>query len=221
MRRAAISVLAAFVISLLLLQPGIGAAPFSLFGAATPVKTGAPPNPWAVQLISNTGNGTAADDFGGIAFQDSNDSLTFAGLYGLSADYQVVTGDCGGGSPRFAIAIDMDDNGIFEQPTDGAISVYIGPAPNFIGCTPPTDWQSTGNLIGIPSTDTRYDTSQFAGGTFYDTYDHALSLVGTKRVLFVILVVDGGWAVAGDVQTFNVDKFAVNNHTVVARGFGR
>src|SRR2546422_1869285 len=99
MRRAAISVLAAFVISLLLLQPGIGAAPFSLFGAATPVKTGAPPNPWAVQLISNTGNGTAADDFGGIAFQDSNDSLTFAGLFGLSADYQVVTGDCGGGGP--------------------------------------------------------------------------------------------------------------------------
>src|SRR5437667_3365858 len=102
MRTAAISVLAAFAIGLLLLQPGIGAAPFSLFGAATLVKTGAAPNPWAVQLISNTGNGTAADDFGGIAFQDSNDSLTFAGLYGLSADYQVVTGDCGGGPPRTA-----------------------------------------------------------------------------------------------------------------------
>src|SRR5438552_6478755 len=114
MRTAAISVLAAFAIGLLLLQPGIGAAPFLLFGAATPVKTGAPPNPWAVQLISNTGNGTAADDFGGIAFQDSNDSLTFAGLYGLSADYQVVTGDCGGGAPRFPISTYTGDKRIFE-----------------------------------------------------------------------------------------------------------
>src|SRR5438445_4190204 len=131
MRTAAISVLAAFAIGLLLLQPGIGAAPFSLFGAATLVKTGAPPNPWAVQLISNTGNGTAADDFGGIAFQDSNDSLTFAGLYGLSADYQVVTGDCGGGSPRFASALAMDDNGDFGQPPDGASSSYNCAAPHF------------------------------------------------------------------------------------------
>ena len=218
MRRAAISVLAAFAIGLLLLQPGIGAAPFSLFGAATLVKTGAPPNPWAVQLISNTGNGTSADDFGGIAFQDSSDSLTFAGLYGLSADYQVVTGDCGGGAPRFSIGIDTNDDGA----VDGNVFVYIGPEPSFSGCAALlSEWQSTGNLIGIPAADKRYDLTQ-VGGTFYDTYDNALTLVGSKKVLYVALVVDAGWAFPlGYVQTFNVDKFAVNNHTVVARGFGR
>src|SRR5947209_17498852 len=126
MRTAAISVLAAFAIGLLLLQPGIGAAPFSLFGAATLVKTGAPPNPWGVQLISTTGNRALADGFGGIAFQDSIDSLTFAGLYGLSTDYRVVTGDCGGGAARFSIGIDTTDDGA----VDGNVFVYFGPAPS-------------------------------------------------------------------------------------------
>src|SRR2546428_2386171 len=132
MRRAAISVLAAFVTSLLLLQPGIGAAPFSLFGAATPVKTGAPPNPWAVQLISNTGNGTAADDFGGIAFQDSNDSLTFAGLYGLSADYQVVTGDCGGGGPRTTTEPAPSAHTAGRQATPPTPALLPKPAPPLV-----------------------------------------------------------------------------------------
>src|SRR5213593_2330098 len=139
MRTAAISVLAASAIALLLLQPGLTAAPFSLFGAATLVKTGAPPNPWAVQLTSNIATEAQADDFGGIAFQDSSESLTFADLYGLSADYQVVTGDCGGGAPRFSIGIDTNEIGA----VDGNVFVYIGPAPSFSGCAAvSSDWQS-------------------------------------------------------------------------------
>src|SRR3989442_8245975 len=136
MRTAAISVLVAFAIGLLL-QPGIGAAPFSLFGAATLVKTGAPPNPWAVQLISNTGNGTSADDFGGIAFRDSSDSLTFAGLYGLSADYQVVTGDCGGGARRPAGAPVPSSTLVFSQPTPRPRPLCPVASPAIpVGCCP-------------------------------------------------------------------------------------
>src|SRR5207245_4427150 len=139
MRTAAISVLAAFAIVLLLLQPGIGAAPFSLFGAATLVKTGAPPNPWAVQLISNTGNTTAADDFGGIAFQDSNDSLTFAGLYGLSADYQVVSGDCGGGFPALFHLLELLAPGVVVQAPQRAPHAFVWAGPPLTGLSEARD----------------------------------------------------------------------------------
>jgi enamine deaminase RidA (YjgF/YER057c/UK114 family) len=62
------------------------------------------------------------------------------------------------------------------------------------GCTPPSPGgvdQSGTNLIGL--SDLRYDTSQYVGGTFYDTYAHALTLVGTTPIIRASLVLDSGW----------------------------
>ena len=41
--------------------------------------------------------------------------------------------------------------------------------------------------------DLRYDTSQ-VGGTFYDTYANAMTLVGDMAIIRASLVLDSGWA---------------------------
>lgn len=181
-------------------------SPWSLFGVASVVRLGVGTNPWAIELVSDT---SLVTQYAGVAFQPSAEVLTFADLHQLSTDYNVGTTDCGGGSPRFSVSIDLDADGV----PDGNLFIYIGPYPNFIGC--PMGWQSTGNLIG--ATDLRYDTSQ-VGGTFYDTYAHALDLLGTMPVTGIYLVVDGGWAVPG--QTILVDNLRVNDHQLSARGVG-
>ncbi len=56
----------------------------------------------------------------------------------------------------------------------------------------------------------RYDTSQYAGGTFYDTYAHAQTLVGTTPITRASLVLDSGWA--GD-QQLTLGSAAVNDNT--------
>jgi len=62
----------------------------------------------------------------------------------------------------------------------------------------------------------RYDTSQ-VGGTFYDSYANAQTLVGTLNALRASLVIDSGWF-AGD-QTLNISNvtlrsMVINPHTV-------
>jgi hypothetical protein len=62
------------------------------------------------------------------------------------------------------------------------------------GCTPSSSGGADGsnvNMIGL--SDVRYDTSQYAGGTFYDSYTHAKTLIGTTPVIRVSLVLDSGW----------------------------
>lgn len=83
--------------------------------------------------------------------------------------------------------------------------VYIGPTPNFTGCTLNT-WLSTGELIG--STDLRFDLSQ-AGGAFYGNYASALSLVGSTEVKSISLITDGGWMSTG-TQTILFDNVQIN-----------
>ena len=72
-------------------------------------------------------------------------------------------------------------------------------------------WQSTGNLAA--SGDLRVDTSQLAGGTFYDTMAHAKVLAGSKPITNVSIVADAGWAFGG-LQDVWVDDFMVNNSTL-------
>jgi hypothetical protein len=55
--------------------------------------------------------------------------------------------------------------------------------------------------------DPRVDTGQ-VGGTFYDTLAHAQTLVGTKPVLRISVVVDGSWFT--DPQTFELDNVNIN-----------
>jgi hypothetical protein len=154
-------------------------------------------------LTSDTNVIGDADDFGGIAVKEGKlDGLTLAEVTDLSTDFLVKEGDCAGGSPRFQLSLDTDDDGDH----DGNVFVYLGPWPNYTGC-PLNVWESSGNLV--EDADPRWDTSQI-GGTFYDTYENAVELAGGATVLDVSLVVDSGWALAGQRQVVCVDDAEVN-----------
>ena len=168
---------------------------YTLFGAATNVSGGNPGG--AVQMVSNTGNLDTTDDFGGIDYTGQTGG-TLANLTTLSTDYEITAGDCGGGSPRFQLNIGGHN-----------VFVYIGPAPNFTGCTVGS-WQSTGNLV--TSSDARFDTSQYAGGSQVSTYAQAVALLGAQTITGVQLVTDGGWAVGGN-QTVLADNTQINDTT--------
>ena len=156
------------------------------FGNASVAAGGKPGH--AALLVSDDSN---AKPYAGLNLT-STKVTTLSDLTSLAADYQLVAGDCGGGSPRFEIGL----------PGDRTISVYIGPAPNFTGCA--SGWQSTGNLL----TGT-VDTTQI-GGTFYDTWQHALTLAGSTAVSSLAVVVDGSWKQPGGVQSVLVDNVQVN-----------
>jgi hypothetical protein len=135
--------------------------------------------------------------------------ITFADLETLSANYDFTLGNCHGGSIRWEVGLDLDGDGDW----DGSLHISYGDAPNFTDCT--TNDQSGVNMIGLP--DLRYDTTAFAGGTFYDSYAHALALLGTARVAYAELVVDGGW---GGDQRATISDVTVNDNVQQWNGGG-
>lgn len=167
---------------------------YSLFGDATDLGGG------TVQLTSDA---SVAPGYAGMSFSVPS-GLTFANLQTLSTDYNVTDDDCGGGSPRFSISLDTNNDGV----SDGHIFAYLGPQPSYSGCAQNT-WLSSGNLLdGSHSV----DTSQL-GGTFYDTEANAVANYGSAKVLSVSLVVDGSWAFADGEQTILVRNAVVNGAT--------
>lgn len=156
-----------------------------------------------VTLVSNTGDTSTANDFSSVTFALPG-GTTFADLKTLSTDYNITDGGCGGGSPRFSVTL-ADGKNLFA---------YIGPAPNFNTCTLNT-WQSSGNLIGNDAQGT-WDTAQELPGTQSSTYSAALAALGSKQVTSVSLVVDGGWAFAGKLQTVLAKNIQVNKTTFPA-----
>jgi hypothetical protein len=172
------------------------AAGYTLFGGATIVSPGNA-SPHAVQLVSNTGNTATTDDFSGIRF-DVPAGTTFADLGTLSSDFMPEADDtCVGGSPRFQIAIDTDNDG----DRDGNIFAYFGTDSGSPACVPGV-WQNTTDLLEAGKL---LDTSQL-GGTFYDPYATALANYGSLSVVGISLVVDAGWAAADKEQTFHIDN---------------
>ena len=109
----------------------------------------------------------------------------------LSTDYYVQSGDCGGGSPRISIGLDTDGNGVDRRarlrlPRRHAELQLRERVPALAVDGP-----------AARRHDLRFDTSQLAGGTFYDTWAHAKALAGSKAITQVSLVVDAGWAFGG------------------------
>lgn len=211
----------AVMASLMAVGLAFAGAPWSLFGKATSIKDSTSPNPWVVELSSQCPSfpgfgcfGDGSFTFSGVRFVEPQGGLTFGALSELSADFNRTDDDCGAGSPRFQLAMDTDGDGT----SNGNIFVYIGPQPSFAGCS--AGWQNTGNLIGLPNSDPRYDLTQL-GGAFYDTYNNALALFGSDTVLRISLVVDSGWngpASGGDgEQTILVDNVTVNNHKMTGQ----
>lgn len=153
--------------------------------------------------------------YNGSPFKKKFNQLKFEDIFKLSTDYNVTDTDCGGGSPRFSIELPNDGGTLCSIPGDScSIFVYPGPYPNYTGCA--AGWQSTGNLIA--SADPIFDTTQLAGGTFYDTYGNALALAGPVKVLGIDLVVDGGWTNPGTGQDILVNNVMVNNFTLNISG---
>lgn len=184
--------------SALVLALGAGtlaqAATSSLFGGAT--NQGG-----AIELVSNTGDATTTNDFSGINFALAT-STTFASLSNLSTDYNVTDDNCMAGSPRFQITVNTSTTTTSLK----NIFAYIGPEPSYSTCTQNT-WASSTNVLS----GARFlDTSQLPGGTFYDTYAHALSAYGSYQVTSVQLVTDSGWAFSDMEQTVLVDNVMIN-----------
>jgi hypothetical protein len=127
-------------------------------------------------IYSDTGTD---NDYSFLSFTP-NASVTFNDIMSLSAVYAFTTGNCHGGALRWSVRT-SDTQAVF---------IYYGDYPNFGDCT--TNSQSGTNMIGL--SDLRYDTSQYPGGTFYDSYAHAQTLIGTTPITRVSLVLDAGWA---------------------------
>ncbi len=154
-----------------------------------------------------TATGNFANDYAFASFKP--DSLTFADITMLKTDYEFTLGDCHGGSLRWQVR---------TSPTQ-ALFIYYGNYPQFgnggvDGCTgvgTNSVDQSGTNLIDLP--DLRYDTSQYASGTVYDSYANAIAIMGSFPVTRVSLVIDSGWQglSASTDQRLNVSNITVND----------
>lgn len=99
--------------------------PFTTFGNAEVIKAGSRPSKWAIELVSFDYE-EVDDFFAGISFEPP-EGLLVSDLEELSATYEVLEGNIGGGSPRFSIVIDTDDDG----EADGSLFVYLGSPPDY------------------------------------------------------------------------------------------
>ena len=155
-----------------------------------------------MQLVSNTGNADAADDYSGVTLAGTG-VTTFASLTTLATEFNVTDDDCKAGSPRFSVKV--------TTPTGSKnIFVYLGPSPNFTGCTPNT-WLSSGNLINSP--DPRFDTSQRRRRHAVLDPRAGVALFGSYPVESISLVVDSGWAFEDKEQTVLARNIMVNGDT--------
>jgi hypothetical protein len=141
-------------------------------------------------------------------------SLTFSQITNLSAVYTFTTGTCHWGALRWSVSLS----------TGGSIFIYYGKSRNFTDCSSnPADTtidQSGLNMINANfdglGGDFRYDTSQISGGTFYDTYAHAVTLAGAATVTDATLVLDGG----GGDQVVTLGHVTVNDNRFVPKSGG-
>lgn len=193
MKKYLASASALAVLSVTLALPVFAAPTYTLSGEAT--EAGG-----VVTLVSDASPGYGLISY---AFTGS----TFASLSQLATDFNVTDDDCYGGSPRFQLPIDTDNNGI----SNGNMFIYLGPSPSFSGC-PQNTWIPSGNLVGNNDA-CRFDTSQLAAGTQCNTYNGALAAFGTGKILGVRIVVDSGWGFGDGEQTVKIDNVQINGDT--------
>jgi hypothetical protein len=190
----------------------VQAAPgdFTLFGNSRSGE-GTKKNETSVVLISDN---AATEPYAGIAyFPPTGKKATLTeDITELSVTYKILEGGFGAGSLRFSVGVDEDQDGT----ADGYIFVYAGTAPNFDD--EPGDWVQSGNLLATD--DLRVDTSQI-GGTFYDTWEHALELTEGAAVTEVLIVVDAGYAFEVGVQAIAVSEVQIGNAKFKAKVVGK
>lgn len=169
---------------------------------AIPVKWGlsTQAGPVVFESIGTNNPAITSDDYSFLRFAP-DPSLRFAEIQELMAGYAFSLGNCHGGSLRWQVGTAL-----------GNLQIYYGDVPNFTDCT--TNDQSDLNMIGW--SDVRYDTSQI-GGTFYDTYAHALTLIGEQPITYAMLVLDSGW---GGDQRLTPSNVTVNDNVFVPEPAG-
>jgi hypothetical protein len=137
------------------------------------------------------------NDYSYLSFTPTT-TLTFGDLTNLQASYAFTTGNCHLGALRWSVRTSATQS----------VFIYYGALPNFTDCT--TASQSGTSMVAL--SDLRYDTGQYPGGTFYDTYANATALVGgaSTPVIRASLVLDGG---AGGTQRLTLTSATVNDNT--------
>ncbi len=171
-----------------------------------PVKFSLSISPGPVVFQSIGSDQDTANDYSYLSFVPSS-VLSFGNLATLAADYTFLNGNCGGGSLRWQVRLNVGNDA--DQGNDGNIFIYYGAVPNFTECTSGAADQSGVNMLVLG--DARFDTSQL-GGAFYDTYAGAFSKYGDLQVVAVSLVLDGGWMMD---QAVTVENVKVNDNTFI------
>jgi hypothetical protein len=146
--------------------------------AVIPVKFSLSQGTGAFTFESIASDTNPDNDYSFLSFTPSSPVL-FKDITELSSVYAFTLGNCHGGSLRWSVRV---------SPTQ-SVFIYYGDYPNFTDCSGAAS-QSGTNLISL--SDLRFDTSQ-VGGTFYDNYSHAVTLVGTMPIVRASLVLDSGW----------------------------
>jgi hypothetical protein len=184
-----------------------GSSNFKANGKAViPVKFGLSTGTGPLVFESIGSDTSTPNDYSYVSF-DPTAPVTFNEITELSSVYAFTLGDCHGGSLRWQVR---------TSPTQ-TLFIYYGNPPQFGnggtgGCTASSLGginQSGSNLIGL--SDLRYDTTQYPGGTFYDTYAHAQTLMGSLPITNTSLILDSGWG--GD------QRLTLTSATVKTAGF--
>jgi hypothetical protein len=140
------------------------------------------------------GDASTANDFSYLTFTPSS-ALNFGAITDLIANYAFQDGNCHGGSLRWTLRFSETE----------AVHVYYGDYPSFADCT--TLSQSGIDMTGL--TDLRFDTTAI-GGSFYDNYEHAITLAGARPITRASLVLDSGW---GGNQSVTLAGARLNDST--------
>lgn len=150
-------------------------------------------------LASDLSDADTANDASSITFDPEDATLTVSELTNLTAVYEVVEGNCGGGALRWSI-----------DTAAGNVFVYYGAAPSFTDCSG-AEGQSGINVLSLD--DARVDSSQVYPGTQSNTWDAFVAANPELVVESVILVADGAWSQPDQVQSFAIESATVNDNT--------
>lgn len=154
-------------------------------------------------VLESTGYG-----YGLVSVDFPGHKTTFSQLANLSTSYDVTTGDCSGGSPRYQI--DLLPPGDHNLSDAISFYVYFGAQP-YGGCAGNTMNTQT-NLIGDDSNGWWFVDSSGVSNT-PENYSVVKAQYGGYQLLDVQIAVDGGWAQSGNVQQVTIQGWKVDGKT--------
>ena len=177
------------------------------YGAVSTVNTGPASNPNVFELTSNT----SGPGYAGL-YIDFTSPLALSSLNQLSADYQMVTGTFGGGSPRFTLLDDMNRAAYVYFGTPEAGGTFSDPNAG--------SFANTGNYADLLSTDLRVQSNGFGGfnsGFPYITFAALVANAGLTNIDYATIDLDAGtFTNLPGGQRMLADNFTVNSSVFAA-----